>query len=111
VQSESGQSSVEAIAIVPFVLLSAVVAWQLVLVGHTLWLCAVAARAAARADTVGLSANRAARSALPESLERGLSVERGRSGRVRVTVRVPILSRAWQSPVEVAAVSSLGGAE
>jgi hypothetical protein len=108
-QSESGQASVEAVAVVPAVLLAALIAWQLVLAGHTLWLCAGAARAAARADVVGLSPRTAARSALPSSMQHGLSVERAEGGGVRVQVRVPILLRAWQSPVRVAAVASLGG--
>ena len=43
----------ETVAIVPLVLLVAAVGWQLVLTGHTLWLCANAARAAARAELVG----------------------------------------------------------
>jgi hypothetical protein len=102
---------VEAVAVVPLVALCALVAWQLVLAGHTLWLCAGAARAAARADLVGAGAERAARSALPRSLERGLSVERQEGGGVRVEVRVPVLLPAWQSPVRVAAASSLGGGE
>jgi hypothetical protein len=106
---ESGQASVEAVAIVPLVLLAGLIAWQLVLAGHTLWLCANAARAAARAEVVGQSPARAARSALPKSLERGLSVERGDGGRVRVAVRVPILLPAWNGPVRVAATASLGG--
>lgn len=109
--SESGQASAEAVAVVPAVLLAALLAWQLVLAGQTLWLCAGAARAAARAEAVGLSPARAARSALPESLRRGLSVERRHGGAVRVELRVPILSRAWQSPVRVAALSSLGSGE
>jgi hypothetical protein len=100
---------VEAVAVVPAVIMAALIAWQLVLAGHTLWLCAGAARAAARADVVGLSPARAARSALPKSLERGLSVERPDGGGVRVEVRVPILLRAWQGPVRVGAVASLGG--
>ena len=99
----------EAVAVVPAVILAALIGWQLVLAGHTLWLCAGAARAAARADVVGMSPGRAARRALPKSLERGLSVVRSDSGGVRVEVRVPILLRAWQSPVRVAAVASLGG--
>jgi hypothetical protein len=106
---ESGQASVETVAVVPVVLLVALIAWQLLLAGHTLWLCAGAARAAARADLVGLSPRAAARSALPSSLERGLSVERTGGGRVRVEVRVPILLNAWQSPVRVAAAAGLGG--
>jgi hypothetical protein len=108
-RSASGQASVEAVAVVPAVILAALIGWQLLLAGHTLWLCAGAARAAARAEVVGLSPRTAARSALPSSLERGLSVDRTDGGGVRVQVRVPILLRAWQSPVTVAAVASLGG--
>jgi pilus assembly protein CpaE len=108
IRSESGQASVEAVAIVPLVLLAAAVAWQVVLTGHTLWLCANAARVAARAELVGESPRRAAVSALPSSLEHGLEVTRLDSGGVRVGVRLPLLARAWRSPVEVAASSSLG---
>ena len=98
----------EAVAVVPAVVAAALVAWQLVLAGQALWLCAGAARAAARADAVGLSPERAARSALPEALESGLSVERHEGGRVRVELRIPLLLPATPSPVRVAAVSSLG---
>jgi hypothetical protein len=108
---ESGQASVETVAIVPLVLLAAAVAWQLVLTGHTLWLCANAARAAARADLVGESPTRAARSALPRSLERELSVTRLHNGAIRVRLRLPLLAHAWRAPVTVAAVASLGGGE
>jgi pilus assembly protein CpaE len=108
IRSESGQASVEAVAIVPLVLLAAAVAWQLVLTGHTLWLAAGAARAAARADLVGESPARAARSALPRSLERGMSVKRVDAGGVRVEVRLPLMVRSWRSPIEIAAASSLG---
>jgi hypothetical protein len=108
IRSESGQASVEAVAIVPLVLLAAAVAWQLVLTGHTLWLAAGAARAAARAELVGESPARAARSALPRSLERGMSVKRVDAGGVRVEVRLPLIVRSWRSPIEIAAASSLG---
>ena len=107
--SEAGQASVEAVATVPLVLLAALVAWQVVLAGHTLWLCANAARAAARAELVGKSPARAARSALPSSLARGLRVERRDGGHVRVAARMPILLPAWNGPVRVAATASLGG--
>lgn len=98
----------ELVAVLPFVVLAALAAWQIVLSGHTLWLTAGAARAAARADTVGESPERAARSALPRSMEDDLAVERLPEGGVRVAVRIPLLLRAWGSPVEVSAVSSLG---
>ena len=94
---------------VPALILAALIGWQLVLVGQTLWLCAAAARTAARADVVGLSPGRAARSALPSPLKRGMSVERTEGGAMRVELRLPILLAAWQSPIRVAAVTSLAG--
>jgi hypothetical protein len=97
--------------VLPIVLLAGLVAWQLLLAGHSLWLCASAARAAARADTVGRSAERAARSALPESLERHLSVTRPGEGGVRVSVRVPAVLQTWSTPVRVSARAALGSAE
>jgi hypothetical protein len=107
-RSERGQASVETVAVLPFVILAALAAWQMALAGHTLWLAAGAARVAARADTVGADPGRAARSALPASMERGLSVQRRREGGIRVQVRVPLLLRRWGSPVEVSASSSMG---
>ena len=106
--SESGQASVETVAVLPLVLLAAALAWQLVLTGHTLWLAAGAARAAARAELVGQSPARAARSALPRSLERDLSVRRVDGAGIRVEVRLPLVVRSWNSPIEIAAASSLG---
>jgi hypothetical protein len=108
--AQSGQASVELVAMVPFVLLIGAVVWQLTLAGHAAWLTANAARAAARADTVGRDVSAAARSALPGSMEDGLEVKRLDQGGVRVSVRVPLLLRRWQAPVRVAATSSLGGA-
>jgi hypothetical protein len=92
----------------PLILVIGVVVWQLALAGHTAWLTANAARAAARADTVGRDAASAARSSLPRSLERDLEVERLQAGGVRVSVRVPLLLRRWETPARVAATSSLG---
>jgi hypothetical protein len=106
---ERGQASIELVAMLPVVLLVAAVAWQLALVGHTAWLTANAARAAARADVVGRSPTAAARSALPDSLERELEVEREKGGRVRVAVQVPLLLRSLSTPLRVGAASSLGG--
>jgi hypothetical protein len=105
--NERGQASIELMAAIPVVLLVGAVAWQLALLGHAAWLSAHAARAAARADAVGGSPGRAARSVLPRSLERGLRVERS-GRRVRVRVRVPLLMRR-RSGVSLSARSSLGG--
>jgi hypothetical protein len=108
-RGECGQASIELVAMLPVVLLVGAVVWQLALAGQTAWLTAHAARAAARADTVGRSAADAARSALPRSLEDELEVERMEHGGVRVSVQVPLLLRRWHTPLRVEAVSSLGG--
>jgi hypothetical protein len=111
VEPQAGQASVELVAVVPFLLLAGLVAWQVLLAGHSLWLAASAARAAARADVVDRSAERAARSALPEPLERDLSVARLSEGGVRVSVRVPLVLQRWSTPVRVSASASLEGEE
>jgi hypothetical protein len=108
---EGGQASVELVAVMPLVLLAGAVAWQLALAGDAVWLCAHAARAAARADAVGRSPEAAARRALPRSLADGVRVRRLRDGGVRASLRVPVLLRAWDSPVRVSATSSLGRAD
>jgi hypothetical protein len=105
---QAGQASVELVATVPVVLLVGAVAWQLALAGHTAWLTAHAARAAARADAVGKAPAEAARSTLPRSLEDDLEVEPLERGGVRVSVKVPLLMRRWDAPVRVAASASLG---
>jgi type II secretory pathway component PulK len=107
--SERGQASIELVAVLPAVLLVGALVWQLALAGHAAWMTANAARAAARADVVGRGAATAARSSLPESLARGLEVDRLGGGRVRVSVQVPLLGSGWRTPVRIAAVSSLGG--
>lgn len=106
--NELGQASAELLGVVPAVLLVAAIVWQLALAGQAAWLCANAARAAARAVAVGRDGASAARSALPRSLERGLQVETSRNGAVRVRMRIPLLLGAWQSPVSVAATARLG---
>jgi pilus assembly protein CpaE len=108
-RSERGQASVELIGVLPLALLAVVAAWQLALAGHTLWLCAQAARVAARAEAVDRDPAAAARSALPAAMERGLLVRRRREGGVEVSVRVPLVVDRWSGPVTVSASSSFGG--
>jgi hypothetical protein len=57
---------------------------------------------------VGRNGASAARSALPRSLEHGLRVEHAGDGAVRVRMRIPLLLRAWESPLSVAATARLG---
>src|SRR3989442_8349937 len=107
-RSELGQASVELVSIVPLVLLVAAIAWQLALAGQTAWLCANAARVAARAEAVGRDARAAALSALPKPFRHGLEVSRPSGGRtVRVRIRIPLLVRRWTSPGTVSASAGL----
>src|SRR3954465_6770999 len=105
---DRGQASVELLATLPAVLLVAALVWELALAGHSAWLCANAARAGARAAGGGGDSGRAARSALPRSLRRGLTVDERDDGAVRVRLRVPLLVRQWEGPVRIAATARLG---
>jgi hypothetical protein len=105
---ERGQASVEFVAVVPFVLLAALVAWQLALVGHVAWGAAGAARSGARAAVVGRDAVSAARSALPRSLRSSTRVSSLAAGGVRVSVPIPFVVYGWRTPVRISASASLG---
>lgn len=107
-RAEGGQASVELVAVLPVVLLIGAVVWQLAITGHAAWMSAHAARAAARAETVGRDGRLAARSALPEALERGMRVDHRARGRVTVKVRVPLLLHRWRTPARVSASAALG---
>ena len=95
------------LGVVPALLAAGLVVWQLILVGHTAWVSAHAARAAARAAVVGEDAVRAAKSALPRGLEKGLEVESEADGVTRVRVPLPIVHHGWHAPLKLAARSSL----
>jgi pilus assembly protein CpaE len=107
IRSEAGQASVELVAVLPLVLLVGLLLWQLALAAHTAWLCANAARVAARAEAVGRSGRDAARSAVPAGMRDGLRVSRDSDDRVRVRLAVPVLVRSWRAPVSVAATAKL----
>jgi Flp pilus assembly protein TadG len=106
IDSGSGQSSVELVAIIPALLLGVAIAAQFGLVGHALWSAGAAARAGARAAHVGGDAEAAARSALPSQLRRGATVKDTDDVEVRVRVpaivpglpRIPLEARAALDP-------------
>lgn len=104
---ERGQASVEFVAALPAALIAGLVVWQLALAGHTGWLCAHAARVAARAAAVDDDPVAAARSALPRGLARDLSVTGGNGRPVRVRVRVPLIHPRWRGPVRWEASAAL----
>jgi hypothetical protein len=87
---QSGQASVELIAVLPWLALATLLAVQLALVGWGLWSAGTAARAGARAAFVGGDAERAALDSLP-----GMLRERARvsgEGPVEVAVSVPAIT-------------------
>jgi hypothetical protein len=92
-ERESGQATVELVALLPLLALLLAAGWQLVLAGDARWSAAAAARAAARAAALGADPEAAARGHLPPRLERGLRVTAERDGLVRVTLRVPPVIR------------------
>lgn len=89
-RDESGQASVELIAILPLAALIVAVLWQGMLAGQAVWSSAGAARAAARAHAIGADPAAAARGAVPGALRRGLRVRSSGDG-VRVGVRIPLV--------------------
>jgi len=85
----SGQASIELVALLPLVAVAAVLAWQIALAGHAMWMVAGAARAAARAHALGTDEDAAARAALPGALRRGVRVDDTADGGVAVRLGVP----------------------
>jgi len=101
-----GSVSLDLIGSLPVVLLSILVAAQIVVAGAALWSAGVAARAGARAVLTGKAPRGAAERALPGMLRGGLEVSQGKG--VKVGVKVPALIPGF--PVtHVYGSSSLGG--
>jgi hypothetical protein len=103
-RGQSGQASVELVAILPALIVCVVVVAHVVPAGWALWSAANAARAGARAEHVGGDAERTARRALPSDL-----AERAKAraeGETKVRVRYPGLL-AGVEPEPVGAASRL----
>lgn len=104
--SERGSVSLELVGALPIVLLSILVAAQIVIAGAALWSAGIAARAGARAVLTGKEPRGAAERSLPGVLRGGLKVSE-KNG-VRVGVRVPGLIPGLPE-THVYGSSSLGG--
>jgi hypothetical protein len=100
---ESGQASVELVAILPALIVCVLISGHAVAAGWALWSAAGAARAGARAEHVGGDGEAAARRALPGSLRAGAEVEGGDA--IRVEVRAPVLLPGGRGPVLSASAS------
>ena len=81
---ESGQATVELVAVLPVLGLVLLLAWQALVAGQTWWLTSAAAREGARAAALGADPTTAARSILP-----GARASRDGSDGVRVRAAVP----------------------
>jgi hypothetical protein len=93
---EAGQASAEFVAILPALVVCALIAAHGVAAGWAVWSAASAARAGARAEHVGGDGADAARRALPGALRRGARVESDEA--IEVTVRAPILLPGGSGP-------------
>jgi hypothetical protein len=102
--TNSGQASVEFVAVLPALAVCLILAGQAVAAGWALWSAGNAARAGARAEHVGGDPESAARQALPGPLRRDAVIS-SRDG-VRVKLRVPALVPGIELP-SVAASSTL----
>jgi hypothetical protein len=106
--SESGQASVELLAILPALVVCVLLAAHWVSAGWALWSAGNAARAGARAEHVGSRGEAVARRALPGLLRERAEARGGDV--VRVRVRAPSLLPG-ADPVPVAAESRLDPAD
>jgi hypothetical protein len=86
----SGAASAELLWVLPFILVCLLVAVQLFIVGATAVSANAAARAGARASSIGGSGQAAARDALVPWLRGSARIVAGR-GYARVQVRIPLL--------------------
>ena len=86
---ERGAVSIEFVGAIPVVLISLLIAGQIVIAGHAFWSAGIAARAGARAVLTGKSPRGAAEHALPGPLRGGMKVSEDDG--VEVGVRIPRL--------------------
>ncbi|TWP35944.1 AAA family ATPase [Leekyejoonella antrihumi] len=94
--SELGQLTIELVGLLPAIFLVAAFIWQIGLVGMTFMWASYAADAAARQASIGKAPGPAAEARVPSYFRDGMSVDPSSSaptsGRVDVSVRVPVLA-------------------
>jgi TadE-like protein len=89
-RGESGQASIEFVGLLAWLLLAAVLIWQLLLVTWTFTQASNAARTASRVDGRGGDAVKAGRAALSPALRDGARI-RMEGEKATVRVRIPII--------------------
>lgn len=88
---ESGQASVELVALLPLLVAVVIGSWQVVVAAQAWWLAGTAARAASRAAIIGGDPAKAARAALPSGWARRVSVSGTGGTRLTVRLRIPLV--------------------
>jgi hypothetical protein len=89
-RDQRGQASVELVGMLWWLLLAALVVWQLMLAAWAVDQTASAARTASRVEGRGGDAEKAARNALPNALRDGMTIKvRGETA--KLSVRIPIV--------------------
>jgi hypothetical protein len=106
-RSDSGQSAAELVAIVPILIVVTLALAQMAIAGYALWTAGSAARAAARAQEVGGDPSAAARSAVPNWLERRMRVDAG--AKIEVHLAAPALLPGAPA-IPISAATNLGPA-
>jgi hypothetical protein len=104
--AQRGQASVELLGGIPAVLLTALLAFQLLALGYAKVMAGNAAEAAAIAVAAGGEPRAAARRAVPGWSRARMRVE-SRGGRVRVTMRPPSPIAAVARELEVEATTEV----
>lgn len=89
-RDERGQASVELVGMLPFLVLAAMLVWQLLLVGYAVTSAENAARAASRVEARGGSGVKAAKRVVGGPLRQGITTKID-GGKATVRVRVPLL--------------------
>jgi hypothetical protein len=89
---DDGQASIELVALLPLLLATALLLFQLLLIGASAWLASTAARDAARASALGTDPRAAASSSLPAPFRHGLTVTSASPGRIQVRLSIPTLT-------------------
>lgn len=103
----------ELVALLPALVLVALIGWQVVVAAHTWTVAGGAARAGARAHEVGAPYEPAARELLPATAARRADIvaRTARTGVVRVRVELPVRrTPAWMPPITVAREAGTGQA-
>jgi pilus assembly protein CpaE len=101
VVAESGQASLETVAIFPFALMFFAIGLQMIMIGISFAYSGVAADAAARAVSLGTSPQAAVADALPAGMSSKVSVTAG-GDTVVVTVRAPLVAtEGWTREVSI----------